>query len=202
MSNTDFKFDLNDAGEQRTFDIVPDNEICTVQMSVRPGGAGKDGWLRRAKDGNSEHLDCEFIIVDGPYAKRKFWTRITVAGVNHDRAVEISRKTLKAILESAKGIRPSDESDAARVARTPQGWADFDQLRFVVRIGVELPKDGYAAKNTIKEIITPERQDWKKPEQIDRSSLSGKPATQSSTTAQPATQPAPANAIARPKWAG
>jgi hypothetical protein len=201
MSSTDFSFDFNKDGEQKTFDVIPDDTICTVQMTIRPGSAGKDGWLTRAKNGNSEHLACEFIVVDGPYAKRKFWTRYTVEGTDHATAIEISRKALKAMLESAYGIRPNDESDAARVARIPKGWADFDQLRFVVRIGVEPPKDGYAAKNTVKEIITPERQDWKKPEQIDRNSLSGKPATQSSTTAQPATQPTPANAIARPQWA-
>jgi hypothetical protein len=196
MSDINFNFDLNDAGEQRSFDVIPDNTICTVQMTVKPGGAGKDGWLARAKSGNSEHLDCEMIVVDGTYAKRKFWARYTVAGTAHEQAIEISRKTLKAILESARGIRPDDESDAAKAARQPKGWADFDQLRFVVRLGIEPPKGGYPAKNFIREVITPERQAWKKPEQIDRDLL-GKPAVGTATA-----QPAPANAIARPQWAG
>ena len=166
-----FDFNLNDAGEQRSFDVVPNNVICTVQMTIKPGGAGPGGWLTRAQNGNSEHLNCEFVVVDGPHAKRKFWNRYTVVGDNHATAIEISRKALKAILESARGIKPKDESDAAKVARTPQGWDDFDQLRFVVRVGIEPPKDGYDAKNVIKEIITPERQVWTKPEQIDRSQL-------------------------------
>src|SRR5262249_52601671 len=152
--------------------------------------------LTRAKDGNSEHLSCEFNVVDGPHAKRKFWNRLTVKGVDHATAVEISRKMLKAMLESARGIRPGDESDTAKVARHPESWADFDQLRFVVRVGVEPAKDGYAARNTIREIITPERQAWKKPEQIDRALL-GTPAT-GTAAAQPAA--APANTIARPQW--
>ena len=167
-------------------------------MTVRPGGAGSDGWLTRAKDGNSEHLNCEFVVVDGIYAKRKFWNRYTVIGGNHDQAIEISRKALKAMLESARGVRPSDESEAAKLARQTKGWGDFDQLRFVVRVGVEPAKNDFAAKNTIKEVITPERQAWKKPEQIDRDLL-GKPAA--GATTQPA--PAPANTtIARPQWAG
>jgi hypothetical protein len=189
-------FDFNDAGEQRSFDVIPDNTIVTVQMTIRPGGAGKDGWLTRAKNGNSEHLDCEFIVVDGPHAKRKFWNRYTVAGVNHEQAIEISRKSFKAMLESAKGIRPSDESEAAKAGRQTKGWQDFDQLRFVVRVGVEPPKDGYAAKNFIREIITPERQAWKKPEQVDRD-LIGKPTMTGTAPAQPAS----ANTIARPQWA-
>jgi hypothetical protein len=186
-------FDFNDAGEQRSFDVIPDNTICTVQMTIKPGGAGKDGWLTRAKDGKSEHLACEFIVVDGPHAKRKFWNRYTVEGTDHASAIEISRKALKAILESARGIRPQDESEAAKAGRQTKGWADFDQLRFPVRVGVEPPKDGYAAKNTIKEVITPERQAWTKPEQVDRD-LIGRPTRESA-------QPAPANTIARPQWA-
>ena len=27
--------------------------------------------MTRAKDGNSEHLNCEFVVVDGPYAEAK-----------------------------------------------------------------------------------------------------------------------------------
>jgi hypothetical protein len=193
MTLSDFNFDFNTDGDQRSFDVIPDNTVCTVQMTVKPGGAGGDGWLTRAKDGNSEHLNCEFIVVDGAYAKRKFWGRYTVIGAKHDQAIDISRKTLKAMLESATGIRPDDESDAAKMARMPKkGWSDFDQLRFVVRVGIEPPKNGYEAKNSIREVITPEKQAWKKPDQIDR--------TATTKSAQPAA--APANAIARPQWAG
>jgi hypothetical protein len=189
-------FDFNDAGAQKTFDVIDNNTVCTVQMTIQPGGAGPDGWLTQAKDSNSQHLACEFIVVDGPHAKRKFWTRYTVTGVNHEQAIEISRKSFKAMLESAKGIRPSDESEAAKAGRQTKGWQDFDQLRFVVRVGVEPPKGSYAAKNTIKEVITPERQAWKQPEQVDRDLLS-KPTTTGTAPAQAA----PANTIARPQWA-
>ena len=36
-------FDFNDAGEQNSFDVIPDGTIVTVQLTIRPGGAGKDG---------------------------------------------------------------------------------------------------------------------------------------------------------------
>jgi hypothetical protein len=191
MSN----FDFNDAGEQRSTDVIPDGTIATVQMTIKAGGAGPDGWLTRAKDGASEHLNCEFTVVDGTHAKRKLWSRYTVEGTNHQTAIDIARKMFKAMLESAKGIRPDDETPAAKAARQVKSWADFDQLRFVARIGVEPPKNGYEAKNTIKEIITPERQAWKKPEQVDRDLL-GKAASTA-----PA-QSAPTGSIARPDWAG
>jgi hypothetical protein len=118
------------------------------------------------------------------------------ATTGHAEAGEISRNTLRAILESARGIRPDDKSETAKLARTVSGWADFDQLRFMARIGVKPPKDGYSAKNTIHEVITPDRVAWKQPEQIDAAAK-----TNGSAAAAPATTTPPANAIGRPQWA-
>ena len=191
-------FDFNDAGEQRNFDVIPANTIVTLQMTIRPGGVGEGNWLKRSADGASEGLDCEFIVVDGEYAKRRVWQLFTLKGTTpgHAEVGEISRNTLRAILESARGIRPDDKSDAAQTARKVADWAGFDQLRFVARLGVRPPRDAYPARNTILEILTPERHAWKKPEQIDRDLL-GKPVTSGS-----ASTAAPANAVSRPQWAG
>jgi hypothetical protein len=189
-------FDFNDADEQRSFDVIPANTICTLQLTIRPGGASDGGWLRRAADGNSEGLDCEFVVVDGPHAKRKLWQLFTLQGKTpkHAEAGRISRETLRAILESARGIKASDTSEAAQAARKVSGWGDLDQIRFIARLGVRPPKDGYAAKNTILEVITPERQTWQKPEQI-----SAKSANSANSGVTPAPTP-PAGSIARPEW--
>ena len=189
-------FDFNDDGEQRSFDVIPANTIVVLQMTIRPGGAGDDGWLKRAGDGNSEGLDCEFVVAnDGPYVKRKLWQWFTLRGTTegHAEAGKISRETLKAILESARGIKPNDKSEAAQNARKPSGWAEFDQLRFVARLGVRPPRDGWGAKNNILQVITPDRQEWRKPEQI-----SGAKPPNSTAPATPTTPPA--GAIERPQW--
>jgi hypothetical protein len=192
---TTTNFNFNDAGEQRSFDVIPANTIVTLQLTIRPGGAGDDGWLKKAGDGQSEHLDCEFTVVDGPYAKRKFWQTLTLRGTTpgHEEAGGISRNTLRAILESAKGIRPDDKSEAAMNARHPSSWADFDQLRFVARLGVRPPQGNYSAKNTILEVITPNRQGWKKPEQIGAKTTGGNASNTSP-------QMPPAGSITRPEW--
>jgi hypothetical protein len=184
-------FDFNTAGEQR--DVIPANTICTLQLTIRRGGAGDDHWLTRSSDGASEGLDCEFTIVDGEFAKRKLWQRLTVQGTTpgHAEASEISRNTLRAILESARGIRPDDKSEAAQAQRKVSGWADFDGLRFICRLGVRPPRGGYPAKNTILGVITPERQAWKQVEQI-----------QTETSNKATTSATPTSAIARPQWAG
>ena len=192
-------FDFNNAGEQRSFDVIPPNTICVLQMTIRPGGAGDDGWLKRTTTdkGDSEYLDCEFTVVSPEqYAKKKLWQPYTIRGTTdgHAEAGRISREALKAILESARGIKPDDKSEAAQNARKVSGWADFDQLRFVARLGVRPPRDGYPAKNTILQVITPNLQGWQKhkPEQISvKASNPAAPAT--------ATTP-PAGAIGRPGW--
>ena len=99
MSN---EFDFNTAGEQRTFDVIPANTIVTLQMMINRGGAGHDGWLTQAADGASENLDCEFIVTDGQFAKRKLFQKFTLHGERpgHAEAGEISRNTLRAIIES------------------------------------------------------------------------------------------------------
>jgi hypothetical protein len=194
MTDTATNLDFNTAGEQKSFDVIPARTIVELQMTIRPGGAGDDGWLKRSADGASEGLDCEFVVVDGQYAKRRLWQLYTLRGTTpgHAEAGEISRSALKAMLESARGIRPDDKSEAAQNARKVSSWADFDQLRFVALVGVRPPQGNFPAKNTILEVITPDRQTWRKPEQISAKSVnSGTPAP----TAAP-----PAGSIVRPDW--
>ena len=186
--------DFNDVGEQRSFETIPDGTLATVRMKVRPGNAGEGGWLRRSKDGNSEALDCEFVVLDGPFATRRFWALLTVAGETegHKKAADISNRYLRAMLESARDIRPDDKSDAAKEARRTTSYGDFDGLSFIVRIGVEPPQDGYKAKNKLDRVITPDETDWHPVTQQSKPA-----ATPSTTVAKPASTPAP---IARPQW--
>ena len=114
--------DFNEAGEQS--DVIPAGTVATVQLTVRPGGAGEDGWLKRAKDGNSEALDCEFVLLDGQYAKRKFWDLFTLSGTteNHADYGQKSRATIRAMLELVHGINPKDKSEEAKKARAVENF--------------------------------------------------------------------------------
>ena len=66
-------FDYTDAPEQRGTELIPADTVATVQVTIRPGGAGEGGLLKRSKDGGCEMIDAEFVVVDGPHAKRKLW---------------------------------------------------------------------------------------------------------------------------------
>jgi hypothetical protein len=182
-------YDFNAAGEQRSFDVIPDKTIAVLQLNIRPGDAGEGGPLKRSKNGQAEGLDCEIVVVGGDYDKKKFWDWMTIAGTseNHSQAADISHRKLRAIIESARGIKPTDVSESAKKARVVE-YADFDGIRFLAQIGVEPAKGDYRAKNFLAQIITPERKEWRPVEQVT------KPAP------APATEK-PSNVIVKPVWA-
>ena len=62
-------FDYSQAAEPRDFsELIPHNTIATTQMRIRPGNAGPDGLYKRTAKGDAEGLDCEFMVLDGPFA--------------------------------------------------------------------------------------------------------------------------------------
>jgi hypothetical protein len=186
-------FDFNNAKPQR--DLIPPDTIATLHLNIKPGGSGDGQWLKKAKDGKSEGLDCEFIVVDGEHAKRRFWSRLTMSGETDGQkdAGGRSRATLRAILESARGIKPDDMSEGAKEARRTAGYADFDGIRFIGKIGVDPAENGYPAKNNLLEVITPDRKSWHPVEQVVKQ--------HNDADRHAAAVPPPAAEIVRPAWA-
>lgn len=188
-------FDLNNAQTQRTeFDLIPDGTIVPVQMTVRPGNAGEGGWLKRSSNIDTPCLmiDAEFIILEGEHAKRKIWSLFTVEGTTdgHQKAADITLSRLRGIVESARGVKPTDNSPEAVQARRLNSVGDLDGIRFWAVIGVEKSRDErYKDKNNIKAVITPDRPEWRKLEQVVKASAASPTASATAATAQ------------RPAWA-
>lgn len=196
-------FDLNQADKQVIPEShIPDNTIVPVHATLRPGGAGDGGWLKRNRDGTCLMMDFEFTVIEGKYARRKFWTLLTVEGETEGqcKAADISRSRLRAMLESARGINPADEGEQAVAARRVGSLADFDGLRFWAVVGFEKGTNGYKDKNVLKAIVTPDRKDWTQLEQIGRL---GSPGPAPSVAKAPAAQPTAvkASSAGRPSWA-
>jgi hypothetical protein len=198
-------FDYSDAPPPRGDELIPHGTIATVQMRVRGGNAGEDGLLTRTKDGGAEFLDCEFVVIEGTCAKRKFWDRFILAGTTdgHAKAIDISRGTLKAILDSAFDLDPDDKSPEARAQRTV-GLKVFDGLNFLAKIGIEKGKakndgsgESWPDKNILAAAITRGGKDWKGP--IPQSP----PFNGGNATLPFETPPAspPASGITKPSWA-
>jgi hypothetical protein len=195
-------YDYTDAPPPQ-FELIPHGTTATTVLHIRAGDVGEDGMLKRSKDGGCEMLDCEFTVVDGPYKGRKFWERMILAGITdgHAKSAEINRGTLKAILDSALGLKPDDASPQARAARTVS-LKQFEGMAFIAKIGIEkgaAKNDGggenWPDKNILAGVITPDKRDWhpvEQPPPFDGGNSGGAASTAPSGSTPP---------IARPGWA-
>lgn len=194
--------DFSNAEKQKApSNIIPRGTIVPVHLTVRPGGAGDGGWLKVSKSGEVQMLDCEFTVLSGDYQRRKIFQYLTVQNAGETdgqkKATQITASMLRGILESARGIKPTDESEQAAAGRRATSYADFDGLRFWAVVGVEKGGDQYEDKNRLSAAVTPDRKEWTPLEQTGRqASLGPVPA---GTSAPKAPQAAPA--ANRPAWA-
>ena len=62
-------YDYTDAPPSRDIELIPHGTIATVVLHIRAGNVGEDGMLKRSKMGDCEMLDCEFVVLDGPYTR-------------------------------------------------------------------------------------------------------------------------------------
>ena len=189
---------LNNVGEQLNFGVIPEGTICEVKMCIRRGDADQEGIMKRFAEGACRGLDCEFgIEAPEEYAGRKIFKTMVLEGTTdgHAKAVDISRKMLRAIVDSKHGLKHNDESAAARAKREVSSLLEFDGVRIMFRVGVEPPKGGYPAKNTIRQVITPDMQEWR---QLPQDPTDLPPSGGGSSTPSPS---ATGGAIERPAWA-
>lgn len=159
--------DFNGADTQdAAFDLIPANTLVRVTLTIRPGGAGPEGWLTQSKTSTALYLNTEAIIMEGPFARRRIYTRIGFRGKNagsgDDTYGNRGRALIRGILESARGIRAEDQSDAARSARMIRSLGEMSGLEFVARIGIERDKDrpDEPGRNAIKAAIGPAHGDY------------------------------------------
>lgn len=167
--------DLNDAGSQRDFGAtIPDGTFAIVRMAFRPGGASLPGMpsqdaglFKIAKPpSDAVMLDTTFTVLFGPHAKRQIFQNYTVEGGKRDEkgnsiAWGITKRFLRAAVESALGVNPKDETPAAKAKRNVPSISALNGLEFSVRIGIESDSTGrYPDKNQIAHVVTPDEPEW------------------------------------------
>lgn len=153
--------DFNGADTQdAAFDLIPANTLVKVCLTVRPGGAGPEGWLTQSKTSPALYLNTEAVVMEGPFARRRIYTRIgfrgkAAGGPGDDTYGNRGRAMIRGILESARGVRAHDQSSAARAARMIRSLGELSGLEFVARIGIERDKDKPedSGRNVIKAAI-------------------------------------------------
>ena len=185
--------DFNNADDQQSFDPIPKGTLAKVWMTIRPGGHDNpaEGWTggyatRNDKTG-SVYLNCEFVVMEGPYARRKVWTLIGLFSAKGPEWGNMGRAFIKGILNSARGVHPDDDNPQAQNARRIGGLADLDGIEFVAKIDWEKDAKG-GDKNVVKQAIAPDHREY--------AALMG--AAQASAQESAAVRTAPSG---RPSWA-
>jgi hypothetical protein len=162
-------YDLNDAQPQMApiGELIPDGTFAKVRLTIRPGGVNgatpaDAGLLKASQSSDARMLDCEFTVVDGPHARRKFWQSFTVAGGKLDEKGQsigwkISKSTFRAIVDSALGLDPKDESTGAKAKRVLPGLRHLEGIIFAARIMVEPASNPqYRDQNRIANVVLPD----------------------------------------------
>jgi hypothetical protein len=149
---------FNDATDQVSYELIPHKTIAKVRLLLKKGNhvtqEFPDGYATLSKAGSSIYLACEFVILSGEYENRKVWSNI---GLHSDKSTlyaEIGRDTIRAILNSARGLHSKDKSPEAEKLRTIKSFADLDNLICVAEITIN--DQGDKPRNEIKTIITPD----------------------------------------------
>jgi hypothetical protein len=206
-------YDFSDVEPQQSSDLIPDGTFAKVAMTIRPGGVDgqteiDQGLLKTSNTPGSDvlSLDCEFTVTEGRLARRKFWQTFTVSGGKVDEkgasiGWNISKRTFRAMIDSALGLDPDDHGEDAKAKRRLRGLADLDGITFVARISVEPSRNpAYPDQNRLEHPVLPTEPEWRAV--MDGQEVPARP-TRARTAANTAvTQPAWGQPAATPAGTG
>ncbi|PZP63889.1 MAG: hypothetical protein DI596_02495 [Azospira oryzae] len=159
--------DFNDAEQQQNFDLIPKGTVARVRMTLKPGGhddpaqGWTGGYATQSFETGSVYLACEFVVLEGEYARRKLWSNIGLFSPKGPAWANMGRSFIRAILNSARNVHPQDMSPQAAAARRIAGFHELDGIEFVARIDIE--KDGRGElKNVVRSAVEPDHPDYAK----------------------------------------
>ncbi len=162
--NTPAWQDFNDANAQNSYDVIPKGTIAPVRMTIKPGGFdnhnfGWTGGYATQGDTGAVYLNCEFVVTQGEFAKRKAWSLIGLHSPKGPEWGNMGRSFIRAILNSACNISDKDNSPHAMQCRRIRGFSDLDGIEFLAKFDVEKDQND-EPKNVIKFAITPDHKEY------------------------------------------
>jgi hypothetical protein len=148
--------DFNDIGASSD-ELIPAGTIAPVRMTVRSGGYGPDQMLTKSRGTGALYLNTMLLVTEGPYILRRIFHRFGVySNEQGNDWIEKGLRQLRAVLESARNISPTDTSDTAQIARKVANYKEFDGLEFLIKVGIETPKNPqYKTENCMQCVVTP-----------------------------------------------
>lgn len=152
--------DLNNADKQSDFaGVIPKNSMVKLRLEIRPPAEEKKSHIHPAlfvskNDSNNHCLDLIFHVVSGTFEKNKIYSNMVVEG--SVAATAISAKSLRGIVEGARGINQDDFSDQAQAARGIRDYWEFDNMEFAAKIGyAKIDSDSKYVNNKIQIALRP-----------------------------------------------
>lgn len=137
--------DLNQAGEQQTGTslVIPPKSRVQVQLSIIYPEASRAGSsapeLTRAYSG-LEYLATKLTVTRGTFAGKVIFQNFNLTNAQttgQQKAVDISIRSIRAMVEASRGIKPKDNSPTATQARKLQRWSDLEGLTCYIVVDCE-----------------------------------------------------------------
>lgn len=148
--------------------LIPQGTLVKVHFKIKAGGYDdpSKGWTgglcTRSDSTGSIYLAPEYTVMGGPFNKRKIWGALV--GLYSPKGPEWGnqgRSFIRAMLESARGVAPNDNSERAMKARMINSLADLNGLEFAAKVSIDKGKDGYDDKNVIQTVIPVTHKDYR-----------------------------------------
>ena len=174
--------DFNDAEEQQSYDLIPKGTVAPVRMTIKPGGYDDpaQGWTGGYATHNvttgSIYLNAEFVLLEGPHARRRVWSLIGLVSQKGPEWGNMGRSLVRGILNSARGLSEKDTSPQAQAIRRIDGLHVLDGIEFLAKIDVGKDQNG-EPKNEIRFAVTSNHKDWEAYQQAGGQWRSGAPAS-------------------------
>ena len=157
--------DFNDAEQQQGFDLIPKGTTVKVRMTNKPRGHADPaqgwtgGYATESFDTGSVYLACEFVVLEGAYARRKMWSNIGLHSSKGPTWGQMGRSMIRGILNSARNVHPQDNTTYATSRRRIEGFHELDGIEFLARVDVEKDAKG-ENRNVVKLAVEPDHKDY------------------------------------------
>ena len=163
------EIDLNEVLPEIPRTVIPE-DVYRCEIEVMDGGAGDDRSLTVSAAGFLLFLKVHVKVLSGKYRGTVIFDNINVEIdvkppreklANFEKAAEMGQARVRAIVESAYLIKPTDDSKRARAQRIIKNWGAIDGLRVWARIGIKPASGGYSERNEVISIVRPGDPDWR-----------------------------------------
>jgi hypothetical protein len=134
--------DYSTAEPARDFDLIPAGTLAFGILSIKGGGETP------SKSSDAAFLDCEITICEGPFNRRKVFTRIGTKG--SQAYTDMGRSAIRSILEVGRGA-----SSVNAAGYRINEYSDLHGLKIAVEVKIEKGEGSYKDKNEIQAFLTP-----------------------------------------------